>query len=141
MDTNIYVLLHKSGEYFEKQNIYLGFAALTEKIYDAKKMALNEAETYLRCMNEKEDWQIINTTMDLQNEVQKVENITNILLPALRQYQHNDCSGFVAGYDIKETDKIVSELQSLLEEIRILILRGKLTLSDEIHKRITLACK
>ena len=62
MDTNIYVLLHKSGEYFEKQNIYLGLAALTEKIYDAKKMALNEAETYLRCMNEKEDWQIINTT-------------------------------------------------------------------------------
>jgi len=34
----------------------------------------------------------------------------DILLPALRQYQHNDCSGLVAGFDYDETVKIVSLL-------------------------------
>jgi len=31
-----------------------------------------------------------------------------ILEPALRQYQHNDCSGFVAGFDHTETAKVVN---------------------------------
>lgn len=30
------------------------------------------------------------------------KQLEEILLPALRQYQHNDCSGFVAGYDREE---------------------------------------
>ena len=35
----------------------------------------------------------------------------DVLLPALRQYQHNDCSGLVAGFDIDETIEIVVSLQ------------------------------
>ena len=38
-----------------------------------------------------------------------------ILFDALRQYQHNDCSGLVAGFDIDETIKIVVSLQAKLE--------------------------
>ena len=37
-------------------------------------------------------------------------DVNELLLPALRQYQHNDCSGFVVGYDHAETQKIVFEL-------------------------------
>lgn len=40
-------------------------------------------------------------------------NVSGLLLPALRQYQHND-SGFVAGYDYIETQKIVLELLKAL---------------------------
>ncbi len=35
------------------------------------------------------------------------KQLEEILLPALRQYQHNDCSGFVAGYDREEVLKIL----------------------------------
>jgi len=41
-----------------------------------------------------------------------------LLIPALRQYQHNDCSGLLAGFDYEETQKVViglSERISLLE--------------------------
>lgn len=41
-------------------------------------------------------------------------NVSGLLLPALRQYQHNDSSGFVAGYDYIETQKIVLELLKAL---------------------------
>lgn len=34
----------------------------------------------------------------------------DILLTALRQYQHNDCSGLLAGFEYKETIKIVLSL-------------------------------
>lgn len=39
-----------------------------------------------------------------------------ILVPALRQYQHNDCSGFVPGFDYDETIKI---LEKYREEIKM----------------------
>jgi len=34
----------------------------------------------------------------------------NILVNALRQYRHNNSEGFIGGYDIEETDKIVKNL-------------------------------
>ena len=34
-----------------------------------------------------------------------------ILIPALRQYRHNKNDGFVFGYDIAETEKIVTSMQ------------------------------
>lgn len=41
----------------------------------------------------------------------------DILIPALRQYQHNDCSGLLAGFDYDDTVKIVSALQqSFIEQ-------------------------
>ncbi len=37
--------------------------------------------------------------------------IERILIPALRQYQHNDCSGLIHAFDYEETIKIVTNLQ------------------------------
>ena len=45
----------------------------------------------------------------------------SILIPALRQYQHNDCSGLLAGFDYDETIKIVSQLRdAVLEAVKAL---------------------
>lgn len=58
-------------------------------------------------------------------------NVRRLLLPALRQYQHNDCSGFLAGYDYIETQKIVLELLEAL--------RGSLEMAEsalEISKEV-----
>jgi hypothetical protein len=41
----------------------------------------------------------------------------DVLLPALRQYQHNDCSGLISGFEHKETCKIVTGLQAKLREL------------------------
>lgn len=41
---------------------------------------------------------------------------TDILIPALRQYKHNDGSGLLMAYDKTSTDQIVSALQYLLEQ-------------------------
>ena len=49
-----------------------------------------------------------------------------ILLTALRQYQHNDCSGFIFGYDKEETDKIVAELLKKIEHLTAADLRAHL---------------
>lgn len=47
----------------------------------------------------------------------------DILLSATKQYQHNDCSGLVRGFDYAETIKIVDELQNtrdaLIKDIAI----------------------
>lgn len=40
----------------------------------------------------------------------------NMLWPALRQYQHNDCSGLLAGFDYDEIIKIVATLKKQEEE-------------------------
>ena len=49
--------------------------------------------------------------------------IAEMLAPALRQYQHNDGSGFLCGYDYSETQKVVSELYLHLEGLRKTILQ------------------
>ena len=53
-----------------------------------------------------------------------VENMTktpNILLTAVRQYQHNDCSGLLFGFDHDETINVVISL-----EIEIRTLKSEL---------------
>jgi hypothetical protein len=45
-----------------------------------------------------------------------------ILETALRQYQHNDCSGLIAGFDHKETSRIVNIMEKALKaQSRLLI--------------------
>lgn len=44
------------------------------------------------------------------------EKTPSILIPALRQYQHNDCSGLLVGFDYKETIKIVTAIQARFVE-------------------------
>lgn len=46
----------------------------------------------------------------MATEDQIKKQLEEILLPALRQYQHNDGIGFVAGYDREEVHTIVSNL-------------------------------
>ena len=41
----------------------------------------------------------------------------DILIAALRQYQHNDCSGFVAGFDYDETVGIVRAIEAQRDEL------------------------
>lgn len=45
-----------------------------------------------------------------------VKTIQTLLLPALRQYKHNNDEGFVFGYDKEEVEKIISAL--LIEDQR-----------------------
>lgn len=60
----------------------------------------------------------MNLASDLNNELGTSSdgfdaegfNVNALLLPALRQYQHNDCSGLLAGYDYAETQTIVLNL-------------------------------
>lgn len=47
----------------------------------------------------------------------KTPDFVGILLPALRQYRHNDNSGFVAGYEREETEKIVLGLMVGLQDL------------------------
>lgn len=42
-----------------------------------------------------------------------------ILEPAVRQYQHNDCSGLVAGFDYEETIKVFRSLEDRVSELEI----------------------
>ncbi len=42
-----------------------------------------------------------------------------LLIPALRQYKHNTGEdGFVVGYDKKETNQIVSDLQNQIIDLK-----------------------
>lgn len=43
--------------------------------------------------------------------------MNELLIPALRQYLHNDGSGFVAGYDREDVDLLVKQLQD--ENVRL----------------------
>ncbi len=45
-----------------------------------------------------------------------------ILRSALRQYQHNDCSGLLAGFDYEETSKLVKLMEKTLKaQSRLLV--------------------
>lgn len=64
----------------------------------------------------------------------------DILLPALRQYQHNDCSGLLAGYDKEETERILlkikdkhDEMLGFLCQLERLVLHGKVNLGDSMN--------
>ena len=35
----------------------------------------------------------------------------------MRQYQHNDCSGLLAGFDYDETVRIVNDLRKKIDEL------------------------
>ena len=50
-------------------------------------------------------------------EIQKALDAKSVLLPALRQYQHNDCSGLLCGYDEEETKNIVQQLIDRVQEL------------------------
>ena len=57
----------------------------------------------------------------------------NVLLPALRQYQHNDCSGLLAGFDHEETVVIVSLMEKKIRDLtaRLRFLKPLVELAEE----------
>jgi len=54
-----------------------------------------------------------------------------LLVPALRQYQHNDGSGLLAGYDRNETERIVAGLAARIQQ-----LEAELAQKDEALREI-----
>lgn len=49
-----------------------------------------------------------------------MREVKKLLLPALRQYQHNDCSGYAAGYEKEATERIVSDLTTKIADALIM---------------------
>lgn len=50
-------------------------------------------------------------TPDAQPQQEPASATPEALLPHLRQYQHNDCSGFVFGYDLEGINRLYAELK------------------------------
>ena len=66
MNERMYVLQHKSGEYFKEQNLYLGSAILTNDIDSAAQMTMEEAEKKYDCMKKKDDWKVFRVVVGLR---------------------------------------------------------------------------
>lgn len=61
------------------------------------------------------------------------------LQSAVRQYQHNDCSGLVMGYDREETERVVSELLRERNELAAKVERLRFECVDIMRCLKTLA--
>jgi len=62
---------------------------------------------------------------------------------ALRQYQYNDCSGFVFGYDLEVTDEAFNnlensnfEMRGVLFEINRMVRRGYVNLGENLNYQL-----
>jgi hypothetical protein len=64
-DKKMYILRHKSGQFFKEQNLYLGSAILTSDLDSATQMILDEAEQKYLLMTEKDDWKIFRVVIGL----------------------------------------------------------------------------
>ena len=53
-----------------------------------------------------------------------------ILLAAVRQYQHNDCTGLLFGFDHDETIKVVISQQEEISNLKKLMLKACLELES-----------
>ena len=67
----------------------------------------------------------------------------DVLIPALRQYQHNDKSGFVFGYDMEVANEVVDQLENsnfemegVLNQINKMIRFGYVNLGDDLNYQI-----
>ena len=74
-----------------------------------------------------------------------MDNATpNELLVALRQYQHNDCSGLLAGFDYEKILKIYAHKQAEIDELKKIIndiWSTEPLFPDELTTRIILKIK
>lgn len=76
MSNKMYVLQHKSGQFFKEQNLYLGAASLTSDIDSATQMPLDEAETKYDLMKDKGEWKIFRATVGLRLGQESRRHIT-----------------------------------------------------------------
>ena len=49
--------------------------------------------------------------------------MNRLLISALRQYQHNDCSDLLSAYDAEETEKVVNALQRKIERLEKVLIK------------------
>ena len=66
-----------------------------------------------------------------------------VLIPAIRQYRHNDKSGFVFGYDMDVANEVVDQLENsnfemrgILAEIDQMVRRGYVGLGDNLNYQL-----
>ena len=69
---------------------------------------------------------------------QPEEDAASILLPALRQYMHNDGSGLLAGYEYERTQQIVAELREGCEHLKDCQENAMLHMTGLVSERDTL---
>ncbi len=69
---------------------------------------------------------------------QPEEDAASILLPALRQYMHNDGSGLLAGYEYERTQQIVAELREECEHLKDCQENAMLHMTGLVAERDTL---
>lgn len=69
---------------------------------------------------------------------QPEEDAASILLPALRQYMHNDGSGLLAGYEYERTQQIVAELREECEHLKACQENAMLHMTGLVAERDTL---
>lgn len=69
---------------------------------------------------------------------QPEEDAASILLPALRQYMHNDGSGLLAGYEYERTQQIVAELREECEHLKDCQENAMLHMTGLVSERDTL---
>lgn len=72
-------------------------------------------------MTEKIEQALDGVASELNAELDTGDEVNLLLVSALRQYQHNDCSGLLIGYDYSETQKVVTEIYLQLEKLRATI--------------------
>jgi len=65
-------------------------------------------------------------------------NKCDLLIPAIRQYQHNDGEGLVMAYDQRETQKLVYELIQRIEKLEngLMGFKTQYSLSPWIHRQV-----
>lgn len=69
--------------------------------------------------------------------------MSELLIPAIRQYRHNNSDDFVFGYDQDETDRTVAGLIKERDELKVfvchmakMVLRGCINLGDENNQEV-----
>ena len=67
-----------------------------------------------------------------------MSDLKDMLLPALRQYRHNNSDEFVAGYDKDDTVEIVSNLLRRIEKLSdaLISFKTQYSLSPWIQKQV-----
>ena len=56
------------------------------------------------------------------------------LLPALRQYRHNDDSGFVFAYEMEETEAVFAQKQAEIDRLKSELTENRVKETDLIRK-------
>lgn len=64
--------------------------------------------------------------------------VKDLLMGAQRQYRHNNSDGFVCGYDMDDTEKVVGELLARIEHLEngLIDFKTQYRNSPWIHRKV-----